>query len=111
MPPRILQKWNYQTHEDILVVVLDHFCPKVNDWRDIVTVLRERFGHTFTEGALQYVYYMLSQVRHELASSDAGLFYKEPSKLLSVPTHFSPQHHFHLSPNSQPFTSQLGLAF
>ena len=52
--PRILQKWDAQTHEDILLAFADHFSPKSHDWRAMIGILREQ-GHTFSEGALQYV--------------------------------------------------------
>lgn len=51
---RVLQKWDPETHEDIMLVVVKHFSPKAEDWRAIVARLQQ-MGHTFTESALQYV--------------------------------------------------------
>jgi len=52
--PRVLQKWDAETHDDIIVAMLRHFQPKNEDWHALTTDLHS-LGHTFTEGALQYV--------------------------------------------------------
>jgi len=52
--PRTLQKWDHETHDNIMMAMVKWFAPKSEDWRGIVALCRER-GHTFTESALQYV--------------------------------------------------------
>ena len=51
---RILQKWDAECHDDILMAMLKHFAPKTEDWRAIIATLRDQ-GYTFTESALPYV--------------------------------------------------------
>jgi hypothetical protein len=48
---RILQTWDAETHEDVLLAVIEHMKPSGGDWKAIVASLRAQ-GHTFTEGAL-----------------------------------------------------------
>jgi hypothetical protein len=55
MATRKVQNWCSQTHEDILMAVLDHVKPAPADWAQIMAHLREK-GHTFTESALKYVF-------------------------------------------------------
>jgi len=49
---RVLQKWDADVHDDILLAVIKHFQPKAEDWRIIVAGLQQ-LGHTFSESALQ----------------------------------------------------------
>lgn len=51
---RVLQKWNAETHEAILIEVIDHLDVSAADWKLIVEKLRTK-GHTFTASALMYV--------------------------------------------------------
>jgi hypothetical protein len=51
---RVLQSWDPQVHEDILLAVLDHIKPDAAGWSQVMETLRAQ-GHTFTEGALKYV--------------------------------------------------------
>jgi hypothetical protein len=88
---RVLQKWNAETHEDILLAVVKHHAPKADDWRAIVASLHE-LGHTFSESALQYVYgrHGVSALR-SLHCSKLGRF--SPSSLSPIPSLFSPTDH------------------
>lgn len=51
---RVLQKWNAETHEAILIEVIDHLEVSTSDWKVIVEKLQDK-GHTFTHSALMYV--------------------------------------------------------
>jgi len=51
---RVLQNWDAETHEAILVALLDHVKPSANDWKEIIGKLHAK-GYTFSEGALVYV--------------------------------------------------------
>lgn len=51
---RSLQKWDADVHNDILATFMNHFQPKSEDWRAIVSALHKQ-GYQFTESALQYV--------------------------------------------------------
>lgn len=51
---RILQNWDAETHEDILVALIEHMRPAGSDWAAVTAALRAK-GYTFTEGALVYV--------------------------------------------------------
>jgi hypothetical protein len=51
---RILQNWDAETHEDILVALIEHMRPVGSDWAAVTAALRSK-GYTFTEGALVYV--------------------------------------------------------
>ncbi len=51
---RQTQKWDAQTHEDILIALINVVNPKPDDMRAVVASLHEQ-GYTFTSGALQYV--------------------------------------------------------
>lgn len=97
MPPRVLTRWDAQTHEDILVAFADHFAPKVTDYRAIIARLHAQ-GHTFSDSALQYVCFRTSAPR---ASSDAlaapRFSTNHPANSLSAPLLFSPKPHLPLS--------------
>jgi hypothetical protein len=55
MPPkRLLHSWNAETHEDVLIALLDIMKPVKEDWAKVMENLREK-GYTFSEGALVYV--------------------------------------------------------
>jgi hypothetical protein len=51
---RVVQRWNEETHEDILLAMIHHLNPSQGDWAGIMQNLRAK-GHTFTESALKYV--------------------------------------------------------
>ncbi|EGS23902.1 uncharacterized protein CTHT_0006110 [Thermochaetoides thermophila DSM 1495] len=52
MPPkRLLHSWNAETHEDVLIALLDIMKPVKEDWAKVMENLREK-GYTFSEGAL-----------------------------------------------------------
>jgi len=51
---RVLQKWSAETHEAILIEVIDHLEVSTSDWKAIVQKLQAK-GHTFTASALMYV--------------------------------------------------------
>lgn len=51
---RKLQNWCPQTHEDILIAVVDHVKMAPGDWAGVMANLHGR-GYTFTENALKYV--------------------------------------------------------
>jgi hypothetical protein len=51
---RTLQNWDAETHEDILVALIEHMRPVGSDWAAVTTALRHK-GYTFSEGALVYV--------------------------------------------------------
>ncbi|KAK4101004.1 hypothetical protein N658DRAFT_507321 [Parathielavia hyrcaniae] len=48
---RVLQTWDAETHEDVLVALIEHMKPAGGDWTTIVASLHRK-GYTFTEGAL-----------------------------------------------------------
>lgn len=50
---RKLQNWSPETHEDILISLLEHIKPGPQDWAHVMASLQAR-GHTFTESALKY---------------------------------------------------------
>jgi len=52
---RTLQIWDAETHEAILLALIEHIRPTGNDWSAVVSSLRGK-GYTFTEGALVYVF-------------------------------------------------------
>ncbi len=52
---RTLQNWDAETHEAILLALIDHMKPTGGDYSVVVSSLRNK-GYTFTEGALTYVY-------------------------------------------------------
>lgn len=97
MPPRVLTKWDAQTHEDILVAFADHFAPKVNDYREIIAKLHGQ-GHTFSDSALQYVCFRMSAPRASSGARGAPRFCTNPpASSLSAPLLFSPKPHLPLS--------------
>lgn len=51
---RVLQNWDAETHEDILVALIEHMRPVGSDWAAVTATLRRK-GYTFSEGALVYV--------------------------------------------------------
>lgn len=88
---RILQKWDAETHDDILMAMIRHFSPKIEDWRAIVAILREQ-GHTFSESALQYVVLLpllpLSQISlSSLAAYSFRSFFVSALLFLSISIH------------------------
>ncbi|KAK4155223.1 hypothetical protein C8A00DRAFT_13709 [Chaetomidium leptoderma] len=48
---RVLQNWDAETHEAILLALIEHMKPTGGDWSAVVASLHGK-GHTFTEGAL-----------------------------------------------------------
>ncbi|KAK4043591.1 hypothetical protein C8A01DRAFT_12905 [Parachaetomium inaequale] len=50
---RTLQNWDAETHEAVLLALIDHMKPNGGDWAVVVASLRPK-GYTFTEGALVY---------------------------------------------------------
>ncbi|AEO71555.1 uncharacterized protein THITE_32594, partial [Thermothielavioides terrestris NRRL 8126] len=48
---RTLQNWDGETHEAVLVALVEHMKPTGSDWSAVVASLRPK-GYTFTEGAL-----------------------------------------------------------
>jgi hypothetical protein len=48
---RILQNWDAETHEAVLIALIEHMKPTGGDWSAVVASLRLK-GYTFTEGAL-----------------------------------------------------------
>jgi hypothetical protein len=52
---RTLQNWDGETHEAVLVALVEHMKPTGSDWSAVVASLRPK-GYTFTEGALVYVF-------------------------------------------------------
>ncbi len=52
---RTLQNWDAETHEAILLALIDHMKPTGGDYSVVVSSLRNK-GYTFTEGALTYVF-------------------------------------------------------
>ncbi|KAK3903357.1 hypothetical protein C8A05DRAFT_14676 [Staphylotrichum tortipilum] len=48
---RTLQNWDAETHEGILLALIEHIKPNGNVWSAVVASLRAK-GYTFTEGAL-----------------------------------------------------------
>ncbi|KAL2127749.1 hypothetical protein VTI74DRAFT_10230 [Chaetomium olivicolor] len=48
---RILHNWDAETHEAVLLALIDHMKPNGSDWAAVVAALRPK-GYTFTEGAL-----------------------------------------------------------
>lgn len=57
--PRNVQRWDKETHEDLLVVLCAHLKPNNQDYTAIWQLMREK-GYTFTEGALTYVFTFLT---------------------------------------------------
>lgn len=53
--PRTLQNWDAETHEAVLLALIEHMKPSGSDWSAVVASLRSK-GYTFTEGALVYAY-------------------------------------------------------
>jgi hypothetical protein len=51
---RKLQNWCPQTHEDILLAIVEHMKLAPEDWAQVMANLHGR-GYTFTESALKYV--------------------------------------------------------
>ncbi|KAK0705121.1 hypothetical protein B0H67DRAFT_450896, partial [Lasiosphaeris hirsuta] len=49
--PRILQKWDSEVHEDILLALVKHWAPRPDDWRAVMATLQAQ-GYTFSESAL-----------------------------------------------------------
>ncbi|KAK0741700.1 hypothetical protein B0T21DRAFT_432990 [Apiosordaria backusii] len=56
--PRTLQKWDSETHTDILLAVCQHMKPTKVDWQSITEILQVK-GYTFTSGALRYAFIRL----------------------------------------------------
>ncbi|KAK4133008.1 hypothetical protein BT67DRAFT_364566, partial [Trichocladium antarcticum] len=48
---RTLQNWDAETHEAVLVALVDRMKPSSNDWAAVVALLRPK-GYTFSDGAL-----------------------------------------------------------
>ncbi|KAJ4307039.1 hypothetical protein N0V88_000414 [Collariella sp. IMI 366227] len=48
---RVLQTWDAETHDAVLLALIDHMKPNGGDWAAVVAALRPK-GYTFTEGAL-----------------------------------------------------------
>ncbi|KAK4120804.1 hypothetical protein N657DRAFT_550697, partial [Parathielavia appendiculata] len=48
---RVLQNWDAETHEDVLLALIEHMKPTGGNWTAIVASLHRK-GYTFTEGAL-----------------------------------------------------------
>jgi hypothetical protein len=48
---RTLQNWDAETHEAVLIALIEHMKPAGGDWTAIVASLHLK-GYTFTEGAL-----------------------------------------------------------
>lgn len=59
---RTLQTWDADTHQAILLALIDHIKPSGSDWSAVVETLRGK-GYTFTEGALVYVFRRNSATR------------------------------------------------
>lgn len=96
---RVLQKWDAETHDDILMAMIKYFSPKIDDWRAIVAILREQ-GHTFSESALQYVFLaaLSSLSLPSLPPPSPPIYLATPTPPLSgfslpLPTHFSQTKH------------------
>ncbi|KAK4250143.1 hypothetical protein C7999DRAFT_38854 [Corynascus novoguineensis] len=51
--PRMLQNWDAETHEAVLLALIEHMKPNGSDWSAVVASLRPK-GYMFTEGALVY---------------------------------------------------------
>ncbi|KAL2171639.1 hypothetical protein VTG60DRAFT_2207 [Thermothelomyces hinnuleus] len=49
--PRTLQNWDAETHEAVLLALIEHMKPNGSDWSAVVASLRPK-GYTFSEGAL-----------------------------------------------------------
>lgn len=49
--PRTLQNWDSETHEAVLLALIEHMRPNGSDWSAVVASLHQK-GYTFTEGAL-----------------------------------------------------------
>ncbi len=58
---RILQNWDAETHEAILLALIEHIKPNGNIWGAVVASLHAK-GYTFTEGALVYVDFGLNHL-------------------------------------------------
>lgn len=52
---RTLQNWDAETHEAVLLAMIEFMKPTASNWTAIVGSLRSK-GYTFSEGALMYVF-------------------------------------------------------
>lgn len=52
--PRNLHTWDPETHEAVLLALVDHMKPSGGDWNAVVAAIRPA-GYTFTASALMYV--------------------------------------------------------
>ena len=70
---RKLQNWDPQTHEAILIALVDHVKPAPGDWAGVMAALHVQ-GYTFTEGALKYVCSLRGTGWSSLFSLPGGAF-------------------------------------
>lgn len=56
---RQLMRWTPQVHEDILISMFHNVSLSPNDWARVMADLKE-MGYSFTEGALRYVWPLVS---------------------------------------------------
>lgn len=91
---RTVQNWDAQTHEDILMAVIDHVKPSHNDWADIMAKLGGN-GYAFTESALKYV--------HSYTLPTCLSIYLSPSALYSGAYLLETTQTFSFLPHRTPF--------
>lgn len=98
---RTLQNWDADTHQAVLLALVDHMKPAGSDWSAVVASLRAK-GFTFTEGALVYVLLFGRQSSVQLVAVTGFAFLKFSLPVLfPLPAsqklpfhHFDPHHHF-----------------
>lgn len=95
---RILQNWDGETHEDILLALVQHMRPVGSDWAAVTAALHRK-GYTFSEGALVYVQ---NGFRPTGAVHTVPVLAFFPHSSRSLPLPFFASHSFLLAQTSNP---------